>query len=57
MDVGEQCVVRDGGTQRLVWSVLDWDSQQKVSNKVANTGIDDNSLQVHIYISFGRGLV
>ena len=33
MDVGEQCVVRDGGTQRLVWSVLDWDSQEKVSIK------------------------
>ena len=31
MDVGEQCVVRDGGTQRLVWSVLDWDSQDTVS--------------------------
>ena len=31
MDVGEQCVVRDGGTQRLVWSVLDWDSQDKVN--------------------------
>ena len=31
MDVGEQCVVRDGGTQRLVWSVLDWDSQEKVN--------------------------
>ena len=28
MDVGEQCVVRDGGTQRLVWSVLDWVSKQ-----------------------------
>ena len=28
MDVGEQCVVRDGGTQRLVWSVLDWDFKQ-----------------------------
>ena len=33
MDVGEQCVVRDGGTQRLVWSVLDWDSQEKVNIK------------------------
>ena len=33
MDVGEQCVVRDGGTQTLVWSVLDWDSQEKVSIK------------------------
>ena len=33
MDVGEQCVVRNGGTQRLVWSVLDWDSQEKVSIK------------------------
>ena len=31
MDVGEQCVVRDGGTQRLVWSVLDWDCQEKVN--------------------------
>ena len=49
MDVGEQCVVRDGGTQRLVWSVLYWDSQQKVGNKDANsisilTGINGNSL-------------
>ena len=33
MDIGEQCVVRDGGIQRLVWSVLDWDSQEKVSIK------------------------
>ena len=30
MDFGEQCVVRDGGTQRLVWSVRDWDSQDEV---------------------------
>ena len=30
MDVGEQCVVRDGGTQRLGWSVRDWDFQDKV---------------------------
>ena len=31
MDAGEQCVVRDGGTQRLVWSVLDWDSKQTIA--------------------------
>ena len=31
MDVGEQCLVRDGGTvtQRLVWSVLDWNSRNR----------------------------
>ena len=62
MDVGEQCVVRDGETQRLVWSVLDWDSQQKVGNKDANsisilTGINGNSLQMHLYITIGRALV
>ena len=37
MDVGEQRVVRDGGTQRLVWSVLDWDSQDKVNIKQATS--------------------
>ena len=41
MDVWEQCVVRDGGTQRLVWSVLDWDCQQMCTvSELFNTYID-----------------
>ena len=42
--------------------MLDWDLQQKVSNKDANsisilTGINGNSLQMHLYITIGRALV
>ena len=49
MDVGEQCVVRDGGTLRLVWSVLDWDSQDKV-NQIPGIAICERIWLLYLYI-------
>ena len=49
MDVGEQCVVRDGGTQRLVWSVLDWDCQNKV-NQISGIAICEKIFFLYLYI-------
>ena len=50
MDVGEQCVVRDGGTQRLVWSVLDWDSQDKVNQIPAIAIICERIWFLYLYV-------